>query len=442
MRSACIGAVCVLPLVQGDVSVRKVAEWTVNEVATVHIADNLPGVGKSLVGTTFGPFGKDNVYAIGPLSAKSDAPMTVLSDGFKWPNEAKVVPEEVKAKAGLDGYLMQVADGFLVPTIPSKSTGGIHLVKVGDGLDVEITKLTEDKSNWFYHHSEWADIDMDGILDLVAARSTSPIVFGSPDSELVWVKNNGNGTFGSTQVITKGPGVAFRLIDIDEDGTLEVVATEFFKNQQLAIYTCPEASWAECATKQNTVETVIASGEGPFFDLEWVDLNGDGKKDILCAAQQYTEGSLFHKKTIPGRVLAFEQPAAWTAGSSAAWTRHVISDGYLPQPKQPLGSGAPGAPSSFIKDTAVGGKPHVLLSSDDGGGVDILEPASQAPEDWTYNRHTIYTSQATTSQGVSTMGTPIAADVDGDGHADIIIPSYAENKMIWFALDSELSTVV
>jgi len=439
MRSAWIGAACVLPLVQGDFSVRKVAEWAVNEVATVHIADNLPGVGKGLVGTTFGPFGKDNVYAIGPLNATSDAQITILSDGFHWPNEAKVVSEEVKAKAGLDGYFVQVADGFL---FPGKSTGGIHLVKVGDGLSVDITKLTEDKSSWFYHHSDWADMDMDGILDIVAARATSPFVLGKPDAELVWVKNNGDGTFGSTQVITKGPGVGFKLIDIDGDGSLEVIATEFFKNQQLALYTCPEASWAECAAKQNTVEVVISSGEGPFFDLEWVDLNGDGKKDILCTAQQYTEGSLFNKKTIPGRVLAFEQPEGWIAGSSAAWTRHVLSDGYLPQPKQPQGSGAPGAPSSFIMDTAVGGKPHVVFSSDDGGSVAILEPASQAPEDWTYNKHTIYTSQSTTSQGVSTLGTAIASDVDGDGRADIIIPAYADNKMFWFALDSERSAVV
>jgi len=434
MRSACVGAACVLPLVRGDIAVTKIAEWTVDEVATVHIADHLPGQGKSIVGTTFGPFGSDNVFAVGPLSAGSDAQVTVLSSDFQWPNEAKEVSEDVKAKAGLDGNFIQVADGFL---FPGKRTGGIHLVKVTDGLAIETTKLTEDKDAWFYHHSDWADMDTDGILDLVAARATSPFVFGSADSELVWVRNNGDGTFGSTQVITKGPGVAFRLIDIDGDGSLEVVATEFFKNQQLALYTCPEASWAECATKQNTVEVVISSGEGPFFDLEWVDLNGDGKKDILCTAQQYTEGSYFNKETIPGRALAFEQPSDWSAGSSAAWTRHLLSDGYLPQPQIPQGAGAPGAPSSFIMDTAVGGKPHIVFSSDDGGSVDILEPASQAPEDWTYHRHTIYTSQATTSQGVSTIGTALAADVDGDGRAEIIIPSYAENKLVMFSFDSE-----
>lgn len=346
---------------------------------------------------------------------------------------------KIKAKAGLDGSFVQVADGFL---FPGKRTGGIHLVKVSDGLSVDITKVTEDKDSWFYHHSEWADMNLDGILDLVAARSVSPFVFGSTDSELVWIKNNGDGTFGSTQVITKGPGVAFRMIDIDGDGSLEVVATEFFKNQQLALYTCPEASWAECATKQTTLEFVISSGEGPFFDLELVDLNGDGKTDILCTAQQYTEGSLLNKKTIPGRALAFEQPAGWSAGSTEAWTRHVISDVYLPAPKQPQGSGAPGAPSSFIKDTGDGGKPHVLMSSDDGGSVVILEPASQAPEDWKYNTYTVYTSQATTSQGVSTMGTAIAADVDGDGRAEIIIPSYAENKLLMYTIDRESSTVV
>jgi len=278
MRSACIGAACVVPGARADISIRKVAEWSVNEVATLHQANNLPGVpGKSLVGTTFSPSGKDYVFAIGPLNAGADAQYTVLSDEFLWPNEVEEVSQEVKVNAGLDGEFLTVADGFLVP-FSGKNTGSISLLKLGQGLTAQRTQISEDKKNWFYHHAEWSDIDADGVLDVVAARATVPIPFGKTDSELVWIKNNGDGTFGSTEVITEGPGVAFRFVDIDGDGKPEVVATEFFLNQRLAVYSCPETSWAVCASKQNVVETVLDTGDGPWFDLEWVDLNGDGKK--------------------------------------------------------------------------------------------------------------------------------------------------------------------
>jgi hypothetical protein len=280
---------------------------------------------------------------------------------------------------------------------------------------------------------------MDGVLDVVAARATKPILpFYQTDAELVWMKNNGDGTFGSTQVITKGPGVAFRVVDVNGDGTPEIVATEFFRNQQLAIYSCAEASWAECANKQSAVQTVIDTGDGPFFDLQFVDLNGDGKKDILTTAQQFTKDS----ETVPGKVLAFESPDGWTAGSNTPWVRHVLSDGYLPSPQQPQGSGAPGAPSTFILDASSGGKPHIVLSSDDGGSVDVLAPATQDAGDWAYTRQTIYTSQAKTSQGVSTIGTVLAVDVDGSGRPELFIPSYAENKLLMYSFDPEPATVV
>merc|ERR1719181_2401445 len=108
------------------------------------------------------------------------------------------------------------------------------------------------------------DVDLDGILDVVAARSVKPFLRGHTDSELVWFKNNGDGTWGATQVITKGPGVGFRIVDINGDGLNEIIATEFFLHQQLAIYSCAEASWAKCAGK-NVVETVIDATDGPFF---------------------------------------------------------------------------------------------------------------------------------------------------------------------------------
>mmetsp|Transcript_6519 Transcript_6519/g.16203 ORF Transcript_6519/g.16203 Transcript_6519/m.16203 type:complete len:444 (+) Transcript_6519:38-1369(+) len=418
------------------VAVHKVAEWEIKEVATLSVASNLPGLpGASLVGTTFGPFGKDCAFAVGPLTAGQYAKVAVLSDEFSWPNEAYQLSEETKAKANLSGALVVVADGFLFPL---KQTGGIHLLKVGQGLQTTKTTISTDKHAWFYHHSEWMDVDMDGVFDVVAARATKPFLVGHTDAEFVWIKNHGNGTWGETQVMMKGPGVGFKVVDMDADGRSEIVATEFFLHQQLSIFHCPEGTWAECATKRTVVETVIDSDDGPFFQASWVDLNGDGKKDILATAQQFTKD----EQVIPGKVLAFEQPSSLIPGCPMKWTRHVLADGYLPQPRQPQGSGAPGVATAFVMDTSKGGKPHLVLTGDDGGVVDLLAPLSEEPDDWAYSKQTLYTSEGTTEQGVRTIGTVLTADIDGSGRPELFIASYAENKLLMYTFDACTSAIV
>lgn len=440
MARAILKAALVCPLALAQTSLQKIAEWDVKNVATVNVAVDLPGIpGESVVGTTFAPFGKDAVYTIGPLSAGQNAKLTTLSDQFSWPNEAYQVSADIKAKANVSGSAIVVADGFLFPL---KQTGGIHLLQVGQGLDdVKVTTISEVKHAWFYHHSEWMDVDMDGILDVVAARSIKPILVGHTDSELVWFKNNGDGTWGKTQVITKGPGVGFTVADVDGDGKMEIIATEFFLHQQLAIYSCAKASWVECAesvdSPSTVVETIIDGADGPFFQCSWVDLNGDGKKDILATAQQHTVDS----KVVQGKVLAFEQPSSWSAGNGN-WTRRVLADGYLPQPKQPTGSGAPGTAVAFHMTVDKKEKPHIVLSGDDGGIVDILTAASQSPADWTYTKQTVYTSHKATQQGVNTIGTVMVAPAKVGQGPRLFVPSYAESKLIMYTVASSAEVVV
>jgi hypothetical protein len=430
-----LGGALAFALAHGETALQKVAEWDVKNVATLNLAYDLPGLpGQSLVGTTFGPFGKDDVFALGPLSAGQGANVTTLSEQFSWPNEAYEVPADVKAKANLTGSVIAVADGFIFPL---KQTGGIHLLQVADGLTVSATTISEVKHAWFYHHSEWMDVDMDGVMDVIAARSIKPFLRGHVDSELVWFKNNGNGTWGKTQVITKGPGVGFKAVDIDGDGKMEIIATEFFLYQQLAIYSCPETSWAKCADKSNVVATVVDANDGPYFQCSWVDLNSDGKMDILATAQQQTVDG----KVIPGKVLAFEQPASWTPGDTK-WTRHVLADGYLPQPKQPSGSGAPGIPVAFHMTTNSSEKPLIVLSGDDGGVVDLLTPASRSQSDWTYTKETLYTSHTSTSQGVNTIGSVLVAPATKSEGPLLFIPSYAESKLLMYKFASTSMVIV
>mmetsp|Transcript_10400 Transcript_10400/g.22797 ORF Transcript_10400/g.22797 Transcript_10400/m.22797 type:complete len:461 (+) Transcript_10400:40-1422(+) len=418
-------------MVFGASALRKVAEWHIPEVATLNLVHDLPGMaGMGVVGTTFGPFGKDNIFAL-PFGA--NATEVVMSTQFQWPNDCVQLTHDQATKAKMGEANMLVSWGFL---FPGKRTGGVSLVDVSAGVDKpNITELTQPKDAYFYHHAEMVDMDGDGVADLVAARASKPIIFGSTDAEMVWVKNNGDGTFGDTKVVAKGPGVAFRAVDLDGDGKVEFVASEFFVNQQLAAYTCSEASWSVCAEKQSAKRIVLDNNDGPYFDLNFVDLNGDGKKDILATAQQFQDAD---KKTVDGKVLAFEMPAKW---DEQPWVKHVLADGYLPQPKQPSGSGSPGTAVAFSMDTNKEGKLHIVLSGDDGGMVDVLSPVSEAMNDWKYTKETVYTSTGTTQQGVRTVGRVLVADMDQTGKPELYIPSYAENKLLLFSFDEAADPV-
>ena len=50
---------------------------------------------------------------------------------------------------------------------------------------------------------------------------------------------------------------------------------------------------------------------------EWIDLNGDGRKDFLTARSNAKAGG--------GQLVWFEHPAAGL--TSATWTEHVVTEG-------------------------------------------------------------------------------------------------------------------
>lgn len=413
--------------VQAQPTLRRVAAWKLPHVATLTGARDLPGAsGPVVLGTTFGPFGTDNIFALTSLPKRQAAQMVTISNEFKWPNELAAVPTEV----GLEGSHLAVADGFL---FPGKRSGGVHLLNVSQGLEHPVaTQLTETKDYWFYHHTEWFDVDGDGLRDLLAARATKPFIFGGPDAELVWVKNLGAGRWGTTEVLIHGPGVSFHVTRFG-DGTLpEIVATEFFKDHTLAIYSCSQATWAACGQSGKYKKSILDDQEGPFFASQIVDLNGDGKPEILATSQQ--------AKTVDGRVLAYELKEGGDGRDSASWTRHVLADGFRPRPKEPSGSGSPGSAQAFISDAAVGGKPHIIFSGDDGGFVDILVPTSQSASDWIYEKRSVYQTDKKTQQGVCTIGTVYAADIDGTGKPEVFVASYAEDQLLMFTFDAPKET--
>ena len=309
---------------------------------------------------------------------------------------------------------------------PSKSTGEIDLLELGSasspGAAATKIKISTDRKANFYHHAEWHDLNGDGRLDVLAARAYKSMnPFSKAESDLVWLEQPADGAAGTwvERQLTdfQGPGVAFTAVDLDGDGKVEVVAAQFFAKQQLSVWWCGETHWSKCENGTSVGSAVIDDAEkSPYFNVQYVDLNGDGKKDLLATTNE-ANGK--------GSVLAFELPAGGDFRKpGAAWAKHKLADGYTPKKAYLPGRGSPGTAIAFHVNASEAGsaKPQVLVSADDGGFVDLLVASSPDASDWTYAKHRVVNS-------TDTVGTPAVGDVNNDGIADFFVPLFAENKV-------------
>ena len=101
--------------------------------------------------------------------------------------------------------------------------------------------------------------------------------------------------------------------------------------------------------------------------------------------------------------MAYEVPSAW---ATDAWTKHELADGYAPLHKFLPGQGSPGAARAF---TVPDQSPHILVTADDGGYVDVLVPTDTV---FKYEKVTVIES-------TGTVGSPATGDVDGDGIVEV-----------------------
>lgn len=398
----------------GSFPSKDVAVCTLTGVAgspTAYPGSKMP----ALITTSFVPFGKD-VVAVVPDLAAAVAANNVSHDTINfehqtlWPNQANMISaSEFGAPA------MIVAGGFLVP---GKTPGSIDVFVADTTAAWTRHKITEDKAGFFYHHAIMADMDGDGRNDILTARATKPVLpWKKTQSELLWLERPAEGndwtTWKEHLLFTDGPGVGFAYEDLDGDGKKEVIGTEFFAKQRLAIYSCPAEHFGLCgadasSSTSNLTVTVLDDTEGPFFNVEVSDLDANGKVDLLVTNNK-ADGS--------GKVFAFEQTAPLT------FTKHVLAGpGYKPHGFGP-GLGGPGTATSFfptVSDKSKKGvRPSIVVSGDDSGHTDLLTPTGDA---FQYEIETI-------ANGTGTMGTMAVGDIDGDGVSEIIVPYYKDSKI-------------
>ncbi|KAJ3217948.1 hypothetical protein HDU67_006976 [Dinochytrium kinnereticum] len=363
--------------------------------------------------STFVGFGTDAAYFVPDVGAvmksfNSTVP-TKIGGSINWPNEVEKVPAEV---FGGEGVL--AAGGFLVP---GKSNGGLFFSpKTGPKTQGDWINLFTNTNGYFYHRAVITDVDGDGLPDIMTCRANKPLFGGDATGDHVYFtpvdRSKPLGAWKET-VIGKHCDTYFRLIDLNGDGINEIVSTEYWGSALTVISTKdPKGAFSNPA---NLIYNVIDANVGHAFDVEYVDVNGDGKKDLLVTNHQEVN------ETPAGAVYAYEVPDDISLPASA-WTKHTLLDN-IPVLRPGDNQASPGSPLAFHPKTGDKGKPWIVVSGDGSQMAHLLAPNSEDQKDWTYTSTILHNCN-------NTVGGIAAGDVDGDGFTDIFIPCYNSGELI------------
>ena len=392
--------------------------WTLQKLGTLRVPNaGFVSVGAahegdqpSLIVSSFNavPLSRDDVYCVQDIGAKLDSLQDVnpqsLTSRITWPNEVGFANREVM---GTEGLL--VPKGFIMPW---KNQGGVDFLPMHDGQAGDPISVTPPRSGWFYHRAVTADINNDGKEEILTARGMKPIPVGASDGALVWLEPPQGGSAQGPweeHVIAHGPDSNFRYADIDGDGKKEIVATEFFNQKLDVFWQTADGQW-----QGRTIDDHIGSA----FDVQVVDVNNDGRAEILATNHESDKEK--------SAVFAYEVPPDFKE-KGGTFVRHTLANGFETafsfSPAASPGAAIPFHPNA----NAPTGKPWMLVSGDGSQKAYLLTPDSEDPSDWGYHCQTIL-------EGGCTVGNGAVADVDGDGRPELFVPAYEKGEVHVFRL--------
>jgi hypothetical protein len=228
-----------------------------------------------------------------------------------------------------------------------------------------------------------ADLDGDGDMDVLAALYS--------DNAIAWYENtDGHGNFGSQQVFTTQASLISCICgsDLDGDGDVDVLSAST-QDDKIA--------WYENADGKGTFspQQVISTTADMAIFVYAVDIDGDGDMDVLSASSQ--DDKIAWYENIDGKG-AFSPQKVITRDADAAW-------------------------SVSAADLDTDGDMDVLSAS---AGDDKIAYYENVDGQGTFGPQQIITEKADQARSV------YAADLDGDGRADVLSASQKDDKIAWF----------
>ena len=277
-----------------------------------------------------------------------------------------------------------------------------------------------------------ADLDGDGDVDVISASQA--------DGTIAWYENDGSQGF-TTHVISSTETGASSIAtgDVDGDGDLDIVT---------AAATTNTVSWYENQDNEQFIARVITSEALGANHVLIVDLDGDGARDILSTSasddsirwhendsnQQFTTHSV-NNEAAGARGLAaadlngdgyLDLLTASSADNSINW---YANDGSQTFTAYTISETALGASSVFTTDLDRDGDTDVVATSADDNTVWWFEYDATAEDE-----ETAFVSHSITTEALGASEV-ITADLDGDGHTDLISASANDHTIAWYQND-------
>lgn len=352
----------------------------------------------------------------------------VIYDKYIWPNELLEVPAGAFSKekvqilcGGEECTVLTLGDGFLVP---GHQTGTLYLqpIHLPGRPSVAPIKIAEEETFWYYHSAHWADMDGDGLLDIVSARAYTNNV-GQSKGELVWFKQpaaaNEITSLWKRETLHEGPDILL-LVDTSVDGLVSVYAPEFW-GEKLSLTTIIVGEKPEVLSYE-----VIDSEIGPGYCVYFADVDGDGTDELVASNHEHTDG----------RIFAYETPLFESAGKShvtdrlsiwkASLERYTISVGYDVIKMMPS-EAAPGIIYPFFPSSSQGDvnpRPWWLVAGDGSHAVHIVYPVQDNSNPYAYVTEKIIDIGGTVG---SLALLPLQ-----DGSMGVVVPNYDDSKLYFY----------
>ena len=338
-------------------------------------------------------------------------PVQAIS-GLIWPNQ---ITQPIRLA---DREVVAAAEGFFsIPFTKVSQAGTITLLSVDQLFKPSLKPLKHQispvEASWFYHQAEWVDLDGDGNLDVLSARSNwNPIatlfdnavekVYGklswlpfikgiNPPNlvkgEMLWFKNPGPAKAFTTHwekhtllsdatAQRVAPDLFFSFCQIGEKNVL--IAPSAWKGK-FAYY------WRENETDAWTSklkQRILPDDFGSIlYDVQCVDLNGDGTNDILFSNHE--------AKAADSAVFALEFVDEDAQGRII--THQLQTQIATTKPRQ--GQASPGQARAYHSTAKANKKPYIVVSGDGAEQVYLLRPSSPDKNNWSYTSSVILDSR-------------------------------------------------
>ncbi|MDH3523747.1 MAG: VCBS repeat-containing protein [Acidobacteriota bacterium] len=282
-----------------------------------------------------------------------------------------------------------------------------------------------------------ADVDSDGDIDLLSASEG--------DDTIAWYESDGSSPPVFTERIISTNADAASCVfaaDLDGDGDVDVLSTSVVDDK---------VAWYESdgRTPPSFTERVITSTADGAVSVFAIDVNGDGATDIVTAAGSDNEVA-WHENdggsppVFIERIISTEAElvsSIFATDVDGDSDIDVLSASWLDDKiawYENLGGDPPGFVERVISTSADAATAVFATDLDSDGDTDVLSAS------FLDNRIAWYENQGnpqptflerTISTTAELAESVFAADVDGDGHVDVLSASLLDDTIAWYEND-------